>query len=246
MASVIVEPRGRTAPLPKVGKIVDPKDILYGGVLQTANAIIGGLPLEVVKTRMGRFRNEGMIESFRIVYRDGGIANFWSGWQPKVVESFVKGGILLYAKEAIIRGLKAFGVGDVTAGFAGGFGGGAAQVVVLGPCTYLVTASVTGGQNISMTKVMAETWKAKGVAGFFPGGVALTLRQGSNWASRQGLTDVSRASLKFLYGDKNRKLSASEEVVAGFIGGGLSAWNQPFEVLRIEAQAAALRDGKCR
>lgn len=243
MTSVAVDPL-RNVPIPKVKNIADPKDLLYGGILQTSNAMIGGLPLEVVKTRMGRFRTEGMIDSFKFVYREGGIANFWAGWQPKVVESFLKGGILLYAKEGIIRGLKAVGVNDVAAGFAGGFGGGAAQVIVLGPCTFLVTASVTSGQNFSMGKLISETYKSKGIPGFFPGGVALTLRQGSNWASRQGLTDVSRAAIRLTHGDKNKKLSAGEEVVAGFIGGGLSAWNQPFEVLRIEAQAAAVKDGK--
>ena len=33
----------------------------------------------------------------------------------------------------------------------------------------------------------------------------------------------------------------AEEAVSGIIGGGLSTWNQPFEVLRIEAQAAAAK-----
>jgi len=35
------------------------------------------------------------------------------------------------------------------------------------------------------------------------------------------------------------KLSVGEEALSGVIGGTLSTWNQPFEVLRIEAQAAA-------
>jgi hypothetical protein len=37
------------------------------------------------------------------------------------------------------------------------------------------------------------------------------------------------------------KLSVTEEAISGIIGGGLSTWNQPFEVLRIEAQAAAAK-----
>jgi hypothetical protein len=32
-----------------------------------------------------------------------------------------------------------------------------------------------------------------------------------------------------------------EEAMSGIIGGTLSTWNQPFEVLRIEAQAAAAK-----
>jgi hypothetical protein len=52
------------------------------------------------------------------------------GWQPKMVESFLKGGVLLFAKDAIIRSCKAFGLSDVPAGLLGGFGGGVAQVTV--------------------------------------------------------------------------------------------------------------------
>ena len=37
------------------------------------------------------------------------------------------------------------------------------------------------------------------------------------------------------------KLSIFEESIAGIIGGALSTWNQPFEVMRIEAQAAAAK-----
>lgn len=37
------------------------------------------------------------------------------------------------------------------------------------------------------------------------------------------------------------KLTVTEEAISGIIGGSLSTWNQPFEVLRIEAQAAAAK-----
>ncbi len=40
---------------------------------------------------------------------------------------------------------------------------------------------------------------------------------------------------------KDVKLSVLEEAVAGTIGGTLSTWNQPFEVMRIEAQSAATK-----
>ena len=41
-----------------------------------------------------------------------------------MVESFLKGGILLYAKEGIIRATKKAGLDEVSAGLIGGFGGG--------------------------------------------------------------------------------------------------------------------------
>jgi hypothetical protein len=83
----------------------------------------------------------------------------------------------------------------------------------------------------------------RGIRGFYPGGTALMLRQGSNWASRQGLTDVIRELLKSRYvgsngivSTKNVRLSTSEEAIAGVVGGALSTWNQPFEVMRIEVR----------
>lgn len=45
-----------------------------------------------------------------------------------MVESFLKGGILLFSKEALMRFSKGAGMGDTAAGLIGGFGGGIAQV----------------------------------------------------------------------------------------------------------------------
>lgn len=41
---------------------------------------------------------------------------------------------------------------------------------------------------------------------------------------------------------KNVKLSLAEEAMSGIIGGTLSTWNQPFEVMRIEAQSRATQN----
>lgn len=223
---------------PKSGAI-DPKDLLYGGLFQMGEAITLGMPFEVWKTHLGTYRNQGTWESFRNIYRKGGVASFWSGWQPKMVEAFLKGGILLFSKDAIIRLCTTAGASEITAGVVGGFGGGVAQVVVLGPCTYLVTASVTAPKGTSILGVAANTLKTRGISGFYHGGVALMLRQGSNWASRQALTDYARNHFK--KGDPKAKLSMTEECLAGIFGGMLSTWNQPFEVLRIEAQANAAK-----
>ncbi len=96
-----------------------------------------GMPFEVWKTHMGTYRNEKTMEALRNVYRSGGIAAFYRGLQPKLVESFLKGGILMFSKEAIIRSLSSAGIGDTYASLLGGFGGGVAQVSVMGPCTFL-------------------------------------------------------------------------------------------------------------
>ena len=147
-----------------------------------------GMPFEVWKTHMGSYRTETTGEAFRNIYRKGGVGAFWSGWQPKLIESFIKGGILMFSKEAIIRGCKSMGASDVTSGLIGGFGGGVAQVSILGPCTFLVTASVTGDKSISIVQRISQTYAKSGIGGFYQGGTALMLRQGSNWASRQVCT----------------------------------------------------------
>jgi hypothetical protein len=195
---------------------------------------------------MGTYRNQGTLESLRNVYKKGGIAGFWAGWQPKMVESFLKGGILLFSKEAIIRGCTNGGINEATAGLIGGFGGGVAQVTVMGPCTFLVTAAVTGDKSVSLWQRAVTTYQKSGIGGFYHGGTALIMRQGTNWASRQGFTDFIRGYLKSRHvkegqSAKDVKLSVAEEALSGIIGGALSTWNQPFEVMRIEAQANAAK-----
>ena len=37
--------------------------------------------------------------------------------------------------------------------------------------------------------------------------------------------------------DTNQKLSVPEKILASAVGGGLSAWNQPIEVVRVEMQS---------
>lgn len=199
-------------------KTSDPKDLIAGGVLQCLEAITFGMPFEVWKTHMGTYRNEGTMEAFKNIYRKGGVASFWSGWQPKMVESFLKGGVLLFAKDAIIRGSVAAGLNEVPAGVLGGFGGGVAQVVVVGPCSFLVTASVTAPKGTSIFSIIGNTLKTRGISGFYHGGTALMLRQGSNWASRQFLTDLVRVQFKNRKADPKEKLTVFEEAASGIIG----------------------------
>eukprot|EP01031_Cornospumella_fuschlensis_P043170 gene43170-52766_t len=169
-----------------------------------------------------------------------------------MVESFLKGGILLFTKEALIRVCMTAGVDEVSAGLLGGFGGGVAQVTVMGPCTFLVTAAVMGDKSVSLWQRTKMTFQKSGLGGFYHGGTALIMRQGTNWASRQGFTDIVRNFFKrrHVQGDdvdlKTVKLSVWEEAVSGTIGGALSTWNQPFEVMRIEAQGQAARGGTPR
>lgn len=192
---------------------------------------------------MGRYRTENTIQAFRNVMRDGGgVSAFWAGTGPKMVESASKGAILLFAKEAIADSLLSAGVGQTATGFIAGAGGGVCQVVVMGPCTFLVTAAVTGDKSISTTQRIQNVYGAHGLKGFYPGGTAIAFRQATNWASRQGFTEIVRGRFKVLFhDDPNAKLTVAQEAGAGIVGGALACWNHPFEVARIQMQSAADR-----
>ena len=76
-----------------------------------------GMPFEVWKTRMGRFRNESTVQAFVNVYKNGGgIGAFWRGTSAKMVESASKGAILLFSKEAIANSLLSAGVSQTVTG----------------------------------------------------------------------------------------------------------------------------------
>lgn len=198
------------------------------------------MPFEVWKTRMGRNRHESTMEAFKNVYHKGGVAAFWQGTSAKMVESATKGCILLFAKEGILNSLEASGTNPTIAGALAGAGGGICQVSVMGPCTFLVTAVVTQ-KDVGVWTVAKKTWAEKGIKGFYPGGTAIAFRQASNWASRQGFTELVRSQMRNIFhnGDKKAKLTNRQEINSGIIGGIMACWNHPFEVARIEMQAAA-------
>jgi hypothetical protein len=87
-------------------------------------------------------------------------------------------------------------VGAGSIGILAGAGGGVSQVLVMGPCTFLVTGAVTGDQSVSTVQRIQRTWAAQGIKGFYPGGTAIAFRQATNWASRQGFTEFVREQMK--------------------------------------------------
>jgi len=216
------------------------RDLVHGAFLQCVEAATLGMPFEVWKTRMGRHRDENTIQAFKNVYkRGGGMHAFYAGLGPKLIESASKGGILLFSKEAIARMLADAGVNKTMGGFISGAGGGVCQVIVMGPCTYLVTGAVTGDKTITTTQRFKQTLATKGIKGFYPGGGPLAWRQATNWASRQGFTEYFRSVFKNQNPPNQEHLTLPQEFMAGTLGGALSCWNHPFEVARIQMQASA-------
>lgn len=215
------------------------QDMAIGGGLQCLEAATLGMPFEVWKTHMGRFRDQKTFEALGNVYRKGGIKGFWSGLGPKMIESASKGAVLLWSKELLMDGCGMAGLSPVPSGIIAGAGGGVCQTVVMAPMTYLVTAKVTGDKDVSWGKRISNTYSTRGIAGFYPGASAVAFRQATNWASRQGFTDAVRQYvIKVNHnGNPKAKLSKPEEVGCGVMGGFLACWNHPFEVARIEMQA---------
>ena len=158
-----------------------------------------------------------------------------------MVEGALSGAVLMAAKETLrnlltVGPMCALNLPPVAVACLAGAGGGAAQALVMGPCSLLVVACTTdraaGGQG-SVPAAARRAWAQGGLLGMYRGSGAVAVRQATNWASRQGLTELLRPMcLARLPGIRG-------EVVAGCLGGGLSTWNTPFEVCRIEAQAGA-------
>jgi len=124
--------------------------------------------------------------------------------------------------------------------------GGLAQAyATMGFCTCMKTVEITkhkaaaAGQKVpgTMATFMA-IYRAEGIRGINKGVNAVAVRQVTNWGSRFGLSRVAETAIRKLTGkDSGEKLSVMEKILASAVGGGMSAWNQPIEVVRVEMQS---------
>lgn len=80
--------------------------------------------------------------------------------------------------------------------------------------------------------------RTQGIRGVNKGVNAVAMRQITGWATRMGTARFAESQIRILRGrGAKEKLSFGEKVVSSTIGGALSCWNQPFEVIRVEMQA---------
>lgn len=128
-----------------------------------------------------------------------------------MVEGIFSGSVLLAAKEGLHTLLseyaspmlsKSIGL-DIPPSFVGflsGAGGGAAQALVMGPTSLIVTACVAASnsesEEVSAFQVAQRIIKEKGVFGLYRGAPAVAMRQATNWASRQGFTEFVRPRIR--------------------------------------------------
>ncbi|EUD69090.1 hypothetical protein C922_00782 [Plasmodium inui San Antonio 1] len=251
------------------------RELMNGSILHCLETASLGMPLEVWKTRMCVYRNENTIRSFANIYNKG-IGQFYAGFYAKLVESSSKGAVLLISKEHMIKFCNDLNMNKTTNGFIGGATGGICQSFVMTPCTFFITASID--KKINYREKVVDIFKNKGFTTLYKGNSAMCLRQGTNWASRQGITEWIRnlfierkrkgqAGLKNELTDERSQvyrstptkdtnhsldkpggtthdLSPTEELLCGVLGGALSVWNNPFDVIRVYMQNSANKNIK--
>jgi hypothetical protein len=141
---------------------------------------------------------------------------------------------------------KTFGASDFVAGITGGMSGGVAQAyATVGFCTCMKTVEITRHKMSASGVKPPGTWETfmgiyrkEGIRGINKGVNAVAIRQTTNWGSRFGLSRLAEGAIRNATGkDEKEKLSAMEKICASGLGGGLSAWNQPIEVIRVEMQS---------
>ncbi|KAI7967962.1 hypothetical protein EIK77_000703 [Talaromyces pinophilus] len=123
--------------------------------------------------------------------------------------------------------------------------GGLAQAyATVGFCTCMKTAEITknkiiekGGKPPSTWATFMNIYQKEGIRGINKGVNAVAVRQVTNWGSRFGLSRLAENAIRSVTGKENGDLNAYEKILASGLGGGLSAWNQPIEVVRVEMQS---------
>ncbi|EMC96711.1 hypothetical protein BAUCODRAFT_34096 [Baudoinia panamericana UAMH 10762] len=222
-------------------------NLLLGAGLNMFEVTTLGQPLEVMKTTMAANRQDGMAGAVSRIWQRGGVLGFYQGLIPWAwIEASTKGAVLLFVASEAEYYARSFGAGNFTAGISGGMAGGLAQAyATMGFCTCMKTVEMTrhkaatSGEKVpGSMQVFMDIWRKEGLAGINRGVNAVAVRQVTNWGSRFGLSRVAENGIRNMTGkNEGQKLSVWEKITASAVGGGLSAWNQPIEVVRVEMQS---------
>lgn len=217
-------------------------NLLLGAGLNLAEVSTLGQPLEVTKTTMAANRDFGLIKSVKHIWNRGGALGFYQGLIPWAwFEASTKGAVLLAVMTEGEYQFRVLGASPFVSGIGGGMLGGLSQAyLTMGFCTCMKTVEITRSKDLSKStlQVFKEIYQKEGIKGINKGVNAVAMRQCTNWGSRFGLARLAEDWIKTLSNKgKDDKLNAFEKILSSIIGGGLSAWNQPFEVARVEMQS---------
>ncbi|CAM1510425.1 Fc.00g007600.m01.CDS01 [Cosmosporella sp. VM-42] len=222
-------------------------NLLLGAGLNMFEVTTLGQPLEVVKTTMAANRGDGMAQALGRVWSRGGVFGFYQGLIPWAwIEASTKGAVLLFVASEAEYYARSWGASEFGGGILGGITGGVAQAyATMGFCTCMKTVEITkhklaasGIKPPSTFATFADIWRKDGIRGINKGVNAVAIRQMTNWGSRFGLSRLAEGWIRTATGKKDGdKLAPWEKICASALGGGLSAWNQPIEVIRVEMQS---------
>ncbi|KAF1990895.1 mitochondrial carrier [Aulographum hederae CBS 113979] len=222
-------------------------NLLLGAGLNMFEVTTLGQPLEVTKTTMAANRKDGMAGAVARIWSRGGVLGFYQGLIPWAwIEASTKGAVLLFVASEAEFYAKYFGANDFVGGISGGMVGGLAQAyATMGFCTCMKTVEITkhkvaasGAKPPGTMETFMAIYRAEGIRGINKGVNAVAVRQVTNWGSRFGLSRVAETQIRKMTGKSDtEKLGVMEKILASALGGGLSAWNQPIEVIRVEMQS---------
>ncbi|KAF2129049.1 mitochondrial carrier [Dothidotthia symphoricarpi CBS 119687] len=236
-----------TGPMQLEKKPVKFSNLLLGAGLNMFEVTTLGQPLEVTKTTMAANRADGMAGAVSRIWARGGVFGFYQGLIPWAwIEASTKGAVLLFVASEAEFYAKSFGANEFVGGISGGMAGGLAQAyATMGFCTCMKTVEITkhkvaatGVKPPGTLETFMGIWRAEGIRGINRGVNAVAVRQVTNWGSRFGLSRVAESGIRSATNKEHgEKLTVMEKILASAIGGGLSAWNQPIEVIRVEMQS---------
>ncbi|KAI9859289.1 MAG: Mitochondrial DNA replication protein yhm2 [Trichoglossum hirsutum] len=222
-------------------------NLLLGAGLNMFEVTTLGQPLEVVKTTMAANRGDSFAGALGRVWGRGGVLGFYQGLIPWAwIEASTKGAVLLFVASEAEYYARSFGAQEFVAGITGGVAGGVAQAyATMGFCTCMKTVEITrhkvaavGVKPPGTFAVFMDIYRKEGIRGINKGVNAVAIRQMTNWGSRFGLSRLAEQGIRRATGKEDgHRLSAWEKIAASGLGGGLSAWNQPIEVIRVEMQS---------
>ncbi|KAA6412443.1 MAG: mitochondrial DNA replication YHM2 [Lasallia pustulata] len=222
-------------------------NLLLGAGLNLFEVTTLGQPLEVVKTTMAANRGDSFAGALSRVWSRGGVLGYYQGLIPWAwIEASTKGAVLLFVASEAEYYAKFFGASDFVGGISGGMAGGVAQAyATMGFCTCMKTVEITqhkiaaaGVKPPSTFATFMDIYRREGIRGINRGVNAVAIRQTTNWGSRFGLSRLAEQGIRKMTGkEEGQKLGNMEKILASGLGGGLSAWNQPIEVIRVEMQS---------
>ncbi|KAL6720236.1 Mitochondrial DNA replication protein yhm2 [Lecanora helva] len=236
-----------SAPQKLEKKPVKFSNLLLGAGLNMFEVTTLGQPLEVVKTTMAANRGDSFGAAMSRIWGRGGALGYFQGLIPWAwIEASTKGAVLLFVASEAEYYAKSFGASDFVGGISGGMAGGVAQAyATMGFCTCMKTVEITkhkiaakGVKPPGTFATFMDIYRKEGIRGINRGVNAVAIRQTTNWGSRFGLSRLAESGIRKVTGKEHgEKMGAFEKILASGLGGGLSAWNQPIEVIRVEMQS---------